>query len=164
MLENKMSIKYIVFLIILLISVILYTIPKLFIAVPKTITIGKIDDKSEYAIVLPRGEGFEPWIAIENCKTFDISFQVFDENNEEVYDTSINNSSKQLERLGNLFEKYKKHIFCKYPIVQDGRKKWKLFQHGNKYTIKVHATIFPKNTNIYFNLDYLSIWFPRSVK
>jgi len=157
-----MNIKYVVFLIFLLCAVILYIIPKFFIAVPKSIILGDINNKKIFTISLPRGEAFEPWIAVENCKPFEINFQIFNESNEKIYNAHITNRSKQLGRLGDLLKKYKHQKYCKYLIVQDDKDKWKLFHFGKKYTIKINAIKFPKNTNIYLNLDYLDIWFPRN--
>jgi len=159
---NKMKIKYMYILLILVISIVLYMLPKLFIAIPKTIELAKLENSREFSIVLPRGEGFEPWIAVENCTPFEINFKIFNDHNKEIYNTDLSNRSKQLNKLGDLSYKYKNKDFCRFLIVQDGRKKWKLFKYGKKYTIKVHAIKFPKSTNIYLNLDYLSIWFPRS--
>lgn len=161
MLENKMNIKYVIFLIFLLCAIILYISPKFFIAVPKSIELGNLINKRIFSISLPLGEGFEPWIAVENCKPFEINFQIFDESNEKIYDANITNHSKQLRRLGDILKKYKNHHFCKYLIVQDDKKKWKLFHYNKKYIIKINAIKFPKNLNIYLNLDYLSKWFPN---
>ena len=110
---------------------------------------------------MPRGEGFEPWIAVEKCMPFKINFKILNDNNQEIYNIDLSNKSKQLSRLGDL--SYKNKNFCKFLIVQNDKEKWKLFKYGKKYIIKMHSIQFSKNTNIYLNLDYLSIWFPRSL-
>lgn len=159
---NKMKFKYVYILLFLIIFIVIYMLPYLFIAVPKTIELANIKNESEFFVTLPRGEGFEPWIAVENCTPFEINIKIIDDRNQVIYSTDLNSSSKQLSRLGDLSSKYKNKDFCKFLVVQDGRKKWDLFKYGKRYTFKVYIKKLLKKTNVYLNMDYLSIWFPRN--
>jgi hypothetical protein len=156
---------YIYILLILIIFISLHIILTLSVPTPKTIELSKLNNNNnEFSIVLPRCEGFEPWIAVDKCEPFEINFKIFDQNSRKIFDITLNNNSKQLERLGGVLQKYNSKNICKFPIVQDDRLIWELFEYGKKYKIKAIILKLSKNTKIYLNLDYLRKWFARSTK
>jgi len=136
----------------------LYLLPKMFLAVPVSMKIEELNESNSITMVLPRGEGFEPWIAVPNCKNFEVKINIYDENHKLIYHTTLNQDSKQLERLGDLLPQYRNNKYCKFLIVQDDILKWKLFHYGKIYTIEISSKKIPKN--IILNLDYLKLWFP----
>ena len=147
----------IVFMLVLVIFIYLW--PKMFLEVPTSINITKLyNGNNNVTITLPRGEGYEPWIAIRNCKKFNMQVMIYNSNNQLIYQVYLNEKSKQIQRLGDLMHGFKSKQNCKYIIVQNDAKKWKLFHYLKKYKIEIISKNIPDGTML--NLDYLKLWFP----